>query len=92
MKLVGTECFSAREIRVTGSREILRPNTSRRARDSASVNLNRWVMARRATHFSMGIERLSFQLERKNVRNLNNNTQNQESAVDVTVPLVEKGE
>src|SRR6266403_2778701 len=41
MKLVGTECFSAREIRVTGSSEMLRSNTSRCARNSASVNLNR---------------------------------------------------
>ena len=64
MKVVGTECFSAREIRSTGSREVLRSNISRRARYSASVNLNRWVIARRASHFQMGIEKLSCQLER----------------------------
>ena len=65
MKLVGTACFSARETRTTGG--IIRPpvlsNTSRRARASASVNLNRWVMASRATQFTMGIEKLSRQLK-----------------------------
>jgi hypothetical protein len=65
MKVVGTEYFSAREIRVAGSREILRSNISRRARYSASVDLNREAMARRATHFPTGIEKLSCQLETK---------------------------
>src|SRR5258708_19559538 len=65
MKLVGTEYFSAREIPATGSRQMLRSNTSPWAQYSPSLNLTRWAMARRSTHFPMGIEKLSCQLERK---------------------------
>lgn len=64
MKVVDTEYFPAREISVTGSREVLRSNTSRRARYSASVYLNRRAMVRRVAHFQMGIEKLSCKLEK----------------------------